>query len=613
MGTEFLVNSYTTGSQYYPALTTLKDGGFVISWQSDQQLLEGHLGGIYAQSYNADGTLRGAEFRINSDTSSAQYYPSIAMLEDGGFVATWVSHTNAHDGSSGGVYGQVYNADGTAQGAEFQVNSYTTGPQGEPVVSGLADGGFVVSWISYQQDGQGNGVFGQIYNGDGSARSTEFQINSYTDDDQLHPDISALKEGGFVVVWASEAQVGDIHGGYGTFSIFGQRYYSDGKVQGDEFQVNTFIRYNQNHPSVTGLVNGGFVVSWTSDNQDGDGYGVYGQMFKANGTPEGDEFLINSLTANGQDDVDITALAAGGFVATWTADHQDGGENGFYGVFGQKFNADGSADGDEFLVNSNTDWDQQFSAVSGLEGGGFVVTWASNDNGPDWDGYGVHGRIFEGSDDVVLTGTAQDDRLVAGIGDDLLRGLAGNDTLLGKAGNDRLEGGTGADLLQGGAGRDKLFGGAGNDRLAGGGAKDVLKGGAGRDKLFGGAGHDRLEGGGAKDILVGGNGRDKLFGNAGNDRLDGGRGGDKLFGGAGADIFVFKAKGGKDVIRDFQDDIDTIRLDDALWKGTLNKQQVIDKFANAVGDDIIFDFGKYELKIKGFNDLSELKDDMQII
>jgi len=99
----------------------------------------------------------------------------------------------------------------------------------------------------------------------------------------------------------------------------------------------------------------------------------------------------------------------------------------------------------------------------------------------------------------------------------------------------------------------------------------------------------------------------------GNDTLDGGKGRDVLTGGRGQDVFLFKKGYGKDTITDFQDDIDTIRLDDGLWTGKLNKQQVINKFADVVGDDIIFDFGKHELKIKGFTDLAELKDDIEII
>ena len=48
-------------------------------------------------------------------------------------------------------------------GAEFPVNSYTTSDQGIPAVASDASGNFVVAWSSYGQDGSGIGVFGQRY------------------------------------------------------------------------------------------------------------------------------------------------------------------------------------------------------------------------------------------------------------------------------------------------------------------------------------------------------------------------------------------------------------------------------------------------------------------
>ena len=45
------------------------------------------------------------------------------------------------------------------------------------------------------------------------------------------------------------------------------------------------------------LADGGFVVTWTSDGQDGSGYGIYGQRYAADGTAVGSEFRVNQITA----------------------------------------------------------------------------------------------------------------------------------------------------------------------------------------------------------------------------------------------------------------------------------------------------------------------------
>ena len=48
------------------------------------------------------------------------------------------------------------------QGAEFQVNTFTTDYQRAPSVAGVGSaGGFVVAWQSFTQDGYDEGVFGQ--------------------------------------------------------------------------------------------------------------------------------------------------------------------------------------------------------------------------------------------------------------------------------------------------------------------------------------------------------------------------------------------------------------------------------------------------------------------
>ena len=51
-------------------------------------------------------------------------------------------------------------APGDPIGVEFQVNTYTTGPQFRPVVRPIAGGGFVVVWQS--NDGDGTDTQGSI-------------------------------------------------------------------------------------------------------------------------------------------------------------------------------------------------------------------------------------------------------------------------------------------------------------------------------------------------------------------------------------------------------------------------------------------------------------------
>ena len=117
-------------------------------------------------------------------------------------------------------------------------------------------------------------------------------------------------------------------------------------------------------------------------------------------------------------------------------------------------------------------------------------------------------------------------------------GSAGNDVLEGGPGDDSVEGRAGDDLLLGRRGADTLDGGIGDDTLKGGRGADLLRGRTGSDVLLGDRGADTLRGGSGNDFLSGGSGQDKLFGGGGDDFLDGGAGSNTYVGNGGADTFV---------------------------------------------------------------------------
>ncbi|KKL49815.1 hypothetical protein LCGC14_2311740, partial [marine sediment metagenome] len=379
IGAEFQVNTYITDVQASSSVASLSNSQFVVTWESFGQ--DGSEYGVYGQLFNADGTKSGSEFLVNTYTTGPQRYPSVASLSNGNFIVTWESF--GQDGDLRGVYGQIFNADGTKSGSEFQVNTYITGSQVHPSVASLGIDKFVVTWMSLGQDGDGWGIYGQIFNADGTKSGSEFQVNTYTADGQMYPSAASLSNGKFVVTWDSYYQDGDDYG------VYGQVFNADGTKSGSEFLVNTYTTSNQLDPSVARLNNDEFVVTWTSDWQDGSSAGVYGQIFNADGTKNGSEFPVNTYTTSPQRYPSVASLSNDKFVVTWTSDWQDGSS---VGVYGQIFNADGTKSGSEFPVNTYTGF-QWFSSVANLNKGKFVVTWRSD--GQDGDLYGVYGQIFE--------------------------------------------------------------------------------------------------------------------------------------------------------------------------------------------------------------------------
>jgi Ca2+-binding RTX toxin-like protein len=142
--TDALVNTTTAGDQRQPVIATLANGDFIIAWTS-RSGQDGSSGGIYAQRYDVSGTKVGSEFRLNTTTAGDQYAVDVIGLMDGGFFAVWTSP----DDSGSGIYGQRFDANGVAVGAETRLNDVTTGDQYYPSLLQLENGDIQVSWQSF--------------------------------------------------------------------------------------------------------------------------------------------------------------------------------------------------------------------------------------------------------------------------------------------------------------------------------------------------------------------------------------------------------------------------------------------------------------------------------
>jgi hypothetical protein len=390
LGPEFQVNTFAAGNQRTTAVTMDAGGDFVVAWQSEGQ--DGDASGIFAQRFDAAGVAQGPELQVNTVTTSAQMFPAVAMDADGDFVVAWASY--GQDGNFFGVFARRFDAAGAGQGPEFQVNTYTTRRQNEPAVAMDADGDFVVAWQSKGQDDPsdistyGYGIFAQRFDAAGVAQGAEFQVNTFTTGTQWKPTVAMDADGDFVVAWAG-AGPGDGSG------VFAQRFGAAGVALGPEFQVNTFTTSTQKFPAVAMDADGDFAVAWQSFGQDGSYGGIFAQRYDAAGVAQGPEVQVNSFTADEQREPAVAMAADGDFVVAWESRDQDGSLNG---VFAQRFGAAGMAQGPEFQVNTFTANWQNEPAVAMDADGDFVVAWESRDQ--DGSYYGVFARRYDGVERV---------------------------------------------------------------------------------------------------------------------------------------------------------------------------------------------------------------------
>jgi len=354
--TEFRVNTYTTLDQTNPAVAY--DGSnYFATWQSYQ---DGSSYGIYGQLVTTSGTLTGSEFRVNTYTTNLQAYPSVAYGGEN-YLVTWYS---LQDGGTGGygVYGQMVDKSGVLSGSEFRVNTYTTNSQANSAVASSGSN-FLVTWTSYGQDGSGDGIYGQLVNSSGALSGPEFRVNTTIPGAQSNSAV-AYGAGKYLVTWQS--QDGNLDGIYGQFIDS-----STGALSGSEFRVNTYTPAAQTIPAVAS--NGSnFLVTWTSNLQDGSDTGVFGQILDPSGALIGSGFQINTFTANDQNNSALTSYGTN-YVVVWQSE-QDGSN---YGIYGQTVTSTGSLVGPETQINTYTS-NAQMYPVAASDGTNVMVAWSSS-------------------------------------------------------------------------------------------------------------------------------------------------------------------------------------------------------------------------------------------
>ncbi|VVP43521.1 hypothetical protein [Pseudomonas fluorescens] len=349
------VNTNTPGMYDSVDVIPLHDGGWLVAWFSPDQDADWN---VYQQRYAGSGAKVGLETQVNTHTPGSQTNPAVTALADGGWVVAWDSH--GQDGSEVSVYQQRYAASGTKKGDETKVNTYTTGEQSDSAIAALADGGWVVTWTRYKQNGKGFGVYQQRYAESGAKAGVETQVNSTIADSQGASDVTALASGGWVVTWM---------GGSGSDrKIYQQRYAESGAKAGVETQVNSTTTGKQGRATVRTLADGGWLVTWYRQNGANDD--VYQQRYAGSGAKVGVETQFNSTMSGSVGIPAVTARADGGWVVTLMG--KSGSDNNIYQ---QRYVGSGAKVGVETQVNSTTDGDQYDPAITTLEDDGWIVIW----------------------------------------------------------------------------------------------------------------------------------------------------------------------------------------------------------------------------------------------
>jgi Ca2+-binding RTX toxin-like protein len=676
-GSEITANTNTATNKRDATIAVAGDGRFVVAWESDGQDTDNW--GVYAQRFAANGTAAGSEFVVNTTTTGAQIKPSAGMDDSANFVVTWTSA----DADNQGVWMQRFDNTGAAQGSETGVNSTTANLQDESEVAMNSSGAFVVTWMSDQQDGSSHGVYFQRFNSSGATQGSETVANTTTSGNQDHPSIHMSDDGTFAISFLNDNLGTTVRarsfdaGGSGTTdestlaattdtnnkspmaSLGSNRFLvattSDADGTNDVFAVGvrgqlsvtgsgsgSTIALTESAGQVVATVDGSpTTLSVTFETIEITGGAGNDTISIADNLPAGITTVIVDA-AGGNDTINASDLPEqlSGGAGNDTVNAGDGADT----VFGNDGddNLDGGAgDGDRVDPGAGND------TAAGGAGGNDTATYQSRSENLTVriDGGGASGTTGEtdtlatdfenavgGSGNDAITGNSGNNILGGADGDDTLDAGLGTDTVFGDNGldtvsyanhtaavsitfdgtdndgatgeNDQLltvdnaVGGTGNDTITGDAGDNNFDGGAGNDLINGGEGSDTLSGGAGTGDTVTYAGrsvpvfislNDLADNGelNENDTIsstfenaTGGNSNDSIFGNSGINVLSGGAGNDTMDGGAGGDTLFGQDGGDRLLGRDGNDS-----LDGGFGADTLYGQAGHDTMFGAVGRD----------------------------
>ena len=408
------------------------------------------LRSIRAQRFDALGNKVGTEIVVNPAIEGvAQSAPNVTGLANGGFFVTWnFERPPVGEESNDDVTGKIFNANGAfvdfLEPVPFSLSQPDTKDQTNGAVARLGDGLASVAVFTEAFSPTDDDIVARVFAENGASVRIEVAT---APGNQSEPDVAVSRDAEhFAVVWTDTSN--DASG-----NIMGRIFEADGDQEVASFQVNAVSSGSQSRSTVTWLDEHVFVVAWT------DLFEIFARVFalKANNTvtPLTGDIQVNASTPGQQVDPDIVALPGGGFVIAWDDNRLSG--NSLIRL--QAFDGLGGKVGQETIVNT-TSSNSTGPQLTALADGRVAVTWTDQESSSD---HNVRMQIFDPRDGIVYGSELSEtlyghdlvnDEITGFGGDDLLIGLKGDDALYGGGGTDRLRGGFGADHHEGGTGVD---------------------------------------------------------------------------------------------------------------------------------------------------------------
>lgn len=446
---DFLIGNGSTPSGtnflHSPRVVALPDGKLVFTWEMERSDSSTSRLEFAVMAPTDDINKVYLPFQVQGAADEHYHNVEAIGLSDGRF-ATFYKVVSDTAGTEK-LFLKIWNGDGSSDDVTTPSprEIATTMMAGTtPSVAHMADGRFVVSWTTLNDDGTTD-VMAQVLTAAGWPEGDTLVVNNVTARDQGGSTVTALAQGGFAITYLDYSEFETPQVRVAIFNELNQRMGdSSDTVLGNNYSEGTRAA-----PKVIELSDGRLIAAWDEDipGRLDDNHGIHGQVIDARfkpvdlpGTPDDDQLIGTSFGDT------LRGGASGN-------DHLNGrgGNDKLYGGTGS----------DNGLGNDTLDGGTGADTMAG--GIGDDVYYV--DDGGD--------RVTETSDG----GSA--DQVFTTISYTLANYVEKLNALGTKAIN--LTGNSLGNTITGNTAANKINGGSGNDVIYGDGGKDILTGGKGKD------------------------------------------------------------------------------------------------------------------------------------
>lgn len=263
---DLLVNSPTAGRQLYPSIATT-DARVILAWESREVVEDVNRIRVYAGVFAPTGDCVGS---VTLAAPGYDYrYPEVAADASGRFTLVWTQERSGRYS----VMAQRFDPNGLALGEVSQVNVEAIASLTQPSIAMNPAGYFVITWDGDPNHAADDDIHARLYDPNAVPISEPFIVNTLRDGPQQWPQVAINDAGEFLVAW--EHDTGDPNT---ATDIFARRFDAAGLPVADQFQLNTYTQNRQRHPDVAATGAGAFIATWESRGQDGASYGVFAHL-----------------------------------------------------------------------------------------------------------------------------------------------------------------------------------------------------------------------------------------------------------------------------------------------------------------------------------------------